>query len=289
MNPRIHAAKVIAKRRIFETLISPGYYIALTIGLLLGYFLITGFVNSIDSSGFSFQLNPVYNLIGRTLEGAFGTAFVMQLFAEGPFLFALIVTFFPVLIFLAINSVFRFGLEKKVGAIELLTYGPADGTAYFMASMAKDILMTLVSMAAVLVFLMLAALIHNLLLGPMVFYSLLLIFFFSIVVYAYGVLVSTLVDNSASAIALFLVVMAFFLIIIMGSFTIVSSYVRSLAGVFSWIVQWVSPFFYWDLALGAIGIGKAGLFVLSLALLCVLTVGILALSHIVLRIKGVRA
>ncbi len=289
MNLRIHAAKVIAKRRIFETLISPGYYIALTIGLLLGYFLIAGFVDSIDSSGFSFQLNPVYNLIGRTLEGAFGTSFAMQLFAEGPFLFALIITFFPVFIYLAISSVFRFGLEKKVGAIELLAYGPADGTAYFMASMAKDILITLVSMAAVLVFLMLAALINNLLLGPIVFYSLLVIFFFSLVVYAYGVLVSTLVDNSASAIALFLVVMAFFLIVMMGSFTIVSSYVRSLAGVFSWITQWFSPLFYWGMALGAIGTGKAGLFVLSLALFCVLTVGILALSHIVLRIKGVRA
>jgi hypothetical protein len=75
----------------------------------------------------------------------------------------------------------------------------------------------------------------------------------------------------------------------MGSFTIVSSYVRSLAGVFSWIVQWVSPFFYWDLALSAIGTGNPGLFVLSLALLSVLTAAILALSHIVLRIKGVRA
>ena len=40
---RIAAARVIARRRLLETFISPGFYIALTIGLLLGYFLVAGF------------------------------------------------------------------------------------------------------------------------------------------------------------------------------------------------------------------------------------------------------
>ena len=77
---RAHAARVITKRRLFETLISPGYYLALVVGLFLGFFLVTGFVNSIDSSGFNYQLNPVYDLIGRSFEGAFGKTFVEQLF-----------------------------------------------------------------------------------------------------------------------------------------------------------------------------------------------------------------
>ena len=87
MNERIHATLVITKRRIFETLITPGYYIALSLGLFLGYVLVTGFVRSIDASGFDFHLHPVYDIIGRSFEGAFGIAFVEQLFAEGPFLF----------------------------------------------------------------------------------------------------------------------------------------------------------------------------------------------------------
>ena len=289
MRPRMHAAGVIARRRIYETLISPGYYLSLSIGLLVGYFLISGFVKSIDSSGFNFQLNPFYDLIGRSFQGAFGATFVEQLFAEGPFLFVLIVSFLPVFIYLAISSVFRFGLEKKVGAIELLSYGPVDGTAYFMASLIKDILITLLSIVALLVFLWVSALVNNLLLGPTVYYALVLMFFLSIVVYAYGILASSLTDNSASAIALFLVVLVFFLIIMMGSFTIVSSYVRNLTGVLSWIIQWLSPFFYWDLGMKAIGAGNAGSFGLSLLFLCCLSAVILVLSHITMRIKGVRA
>ncbi len=81
MNFRLHAASVIAKRRIFESCLSPGFYIAQAVGLLLSYFLISGFVGSIDSSGFNYMLHPLYELIGRSLAGAFGTTFMEKLFA----------------------------------------------------------------------------------------------------------------------------------------------------------------------------------------------------------------
>lgn len=288
MSTRIHAARVIARRGIFETIISPGYYLALSIGLLLGYSLITGFVKSVDSSGFNFQLNPVYGLIYRSFEGAFGKTFVEQLFAEGPFLFALFVSFSPVFLYLMISSVFRFGLEKKVGAIELLTYGPADGSAYFMASMIKDILLTGLTMVVLLIFLFIAALLNNFVLGPMVSYSFLMLFFLATSIYAYGILASVITENPASAIAIFIGVMAFFVVIMMGSFIIVSSYVRNLASVFAWMIQWFSPYFYWGLALRAVEAGNTGFFGLSLAFLGILTATILLLSHIILRVKGVR-
>ncbi|MCK5673300.1 MAG: hypothetical protein KAH95_07975, partial [Spirochaetales bacterium] len=66
MNLRFRAALVIAKRHIFESLLSPGYYIAQTVGLLLSYFLISGFISSIDSSGFNYSLHPLYGLIGNS-------------------------------------------------------------------------------------------------------------------------------------------------------------------------------------------------------------------------------
>ena len=80
MQLRIHSTLVLAKRRIFEVLIRPGYYIALCIGLIMGYILISGFVNSIDSSGFNFEMNPLYDLIVRILHGAFGAAFLETFF-----------------------------------------------------------------------------------------------------------------------------------------------------------------------------------------------------------------
>jgi len=288
MNYRLHATRVIAKRRILETLISPGYYVAQAIGLLLAYFLVSGFTRSVDSSGFDFHLQPVYDLFGRAIEGAFGAVVVQKLFAEGPFQFILYLAFLPVLLFLAASSVYRFGLERKVGAVELLAYGPADGTAYFLASLAKDVLMTLLYLAVLLAFLAVAAALHNLILGPVFLFSLATLFFVSVAVYAYGILASTLTDNSASALAVFLAVMAFFLAVFLGSFTIVSGYVRSLAGVFAWIVKWISPVFYWDQALRATEVGGWLQFLGCLAALLALSGAVLTASHYILKARGVR-
>ena len=288
MSPRLRATAVIARRRILETVISPGWYVALTIGLLLAYLLVAGFVRAIDSSGFDFTLDTAYDLIGRSLAGAFGTTFVSKLFAEGPFLFTLYVGFLPVLLYLAVSSVFRFGLEKKVGALELLTYGPADATAYFLAALVKDLLLTLISLAVLLLFLLVAADLNNLVLGPAFFSSLFILFFLCVAIYGYGILAASLTDNSASAIALFLGLILVFSIVMVGSFTVVSGYVRNLASVFAWVIQWVSPLFYWNLALRFAEVGNWGLYALGALLLLVLAAAVLALSHLTMKVRGVR-
>jgi hypothetical protein len=289
MNQRVHATTVLARRRILETLISPGFYVAQTIGLVLAYFLVAGFVRAIDSSGFDYQLYPAYELIGSSLVGAFGATFVEKLFSEGPFLFTLYIAFLPVLLYLAVSSVFRFGLEKKVGALELLTYGPADSTAYFLAALIKDILMTAIYLVVLLVFLLVAGVLNNLILGPSFYYSLIILFFLSIAIYAYGIFASSLTDNSASAIAVFLGLILFFIIIMMGSFTIVSGYVRNLASVFAWIVKWISPLFYWDLALRVVEVGNWGMYFIGILLLLVLSTAILLISHLTMKARGVRS
>ena len=289
MNQRAHATTVLAKRRIFETLISPGYYVAQTIGLVLAYLLVAGFVRAIDSSGFNYALNPAYELIGRSLVGAFGLTFVEKLFSEGPFLFTLYIAFLPVLLYLAVSSVFRFGLEKKVGALELLTYGPADGTSYFLAALIKDILMTAIYLVVLLVFLLIAGIVNNLILGPSFYYSLIILFFLSITIYAYGIFASSLTDNSASAIAVFLGLLLFFIIIMMGSFTVVSGYVRNLTSVFAWIIKWISPLFYWDLALRVVEVGNWGMYFIGIALLLVLSAVVLFISHLTIKARGVRS
>lgn len=288
MNYRLNAVKAISRRKIFETFITPGFYIALSVSLLLGYFLINGFINSIDSSGLNYGLNPVYELIAKSLSGAFGDTFVIKLFSEGPFLFALYVAYIPFLLYLTISSVFKFGFEKKVGAIELLVYGPSDGTSYFLASLVKDIVFTFVFLGAVLIFFWITAIVNNLVLGPEFFYSCIVILFLSLTFFSYGIISSVVTDSAVSGIALFLGISIFFVILQMGSFAIISGYVTNLSNVLAWIVKWVSPLFYWHLALSSIGYGNGGVFVVNLFLLLLLSIVILVISHLVLKARGVR-
>jgi len=278
---------VLTRRRILETFISPGLYVSQTVGLLLAYFLIAGFMRSIDSSGFNFQLDPIYDLISRSLSGAFGQAFTEKLFSGGPFLFVLHVAFLPVLLYLAVGSVFRFGLEKKVGAIELIAYGPADGTSYALASVFRDIFATVVYMAMLVVFFLVSGAMNNLVLGPSFFYSLAALLFLSVSIYAYGVLASAITENSTSALFLFIGLILFFGVIRMGSFTIVSGYVRNVASIVSWIIKWISPLFYWDLALSSQQAGSGGMFILGIALQLVLSALLFLLTHHAVKTRGV--
>ena len=54
----LYASKEIAKRYIFETFITPGFYISLSIGAFLGFMVVRGFTFSIDSNGFNPALDP---------------------------------------------------------------------------------------------------------------------------------------------------------------------------------------------------------------------------------------
>ena len=288
MNHHVHATAVIARRRILETLISPAYYVALTIGLVLAHVLVAGFVRTVDSSGVNLSLVPAFDLVGRGLTGAFGNAFTVKLFAEGPFLFTLYAAFLPVLLYLAVSSVFRFGLEKKVGALELLTYGPADATAYFLAALIKDLLMTAVSLAVLLGFLLVAAGLNNLVLGASFVQHLVILLFVAGAFYGYGVLAASLTDNSASAVALFLGVILVFGAVMIGSFAVIGGYVRNLASAFAWVVKWISPLFYWDLALRFAEVGNWGMYLAAALLLAVLAAAVLAVSHLTMKVRGVR-
>jgi hypothetical protein len=289
MKRRLHAALVIARRQAFETLLSPGLYVTLALGLLLGFFLVSGFAASIDSAGFNPTLNPLYDMLGRSLAGAFGSAFVGKLFAEGPFLFALVIAFLPVFLFLSISSVFRFGQEKTAGAVELLAYGPADGTSYIVASFLKDVAFTAASLALIAGFLGAAAALGNLVLGPLFLASLPVLFALALAVFAYGILCSVLSANASSALATFIGILLVFLLVLAGSLSIASASVRTVASVAAAVLQWISPFFYASLCLKAVqGASVAGVMG-GIGLLLVLAAVLLAAGHLAISRRGVRA
>ena len=289
MNEKVHAVSVVASRRLYETVISPGYYIALSAGMALAALLVTGFAASIDTSGFDYHMNPIYDMIGRTLEGGFGASFTERLFAEGPLVAALYVGIAPVFLYLALSTIFRFTVERSVGAVELVVYGPADGTSYFLASYVKDLALGAAGVLVLLLFILLAAAANNLYVGPMLLQSLAIILPLVAAGFAYAVLAAVVTDNAAASIALFAAAGLLFLLLLAGRFMIVEGYARNLANVLGWILQWVSPLFYWGLGLRSVGVGNIGLFLLSLLLLLALACGLLAASSRILEARGVRA
>jgi hypothetical protein len=289
MSGYVNAARVIAKRKLFEVAITPGYYIALSLSLSFGFLLVYFFTEAIGSSGFAPAASPVYDVVSKSLAGLFGETFVDKLFAEGPYFFALFVSFLPILIYLAMSSAFRFGFEKNVGAIELLAYGPADGTSYFLASIVKDLILTAVSLVVLLVFFGLSAVINNLVLGPLFFFSLIMIIFFALAVFSYCIFASVVTDSEASSVALLIAFFVLFTFVQIGSFALISGYVRNLSSILGWIVQWISPVFYWQMGLDAIDAGQGLFFAGNLLALTAVSCLLLLLSHFILKKRGIRA
>jgi hypothetical protein len=289
MSTRLYAARVLAKRKIFETFIQPGYYIVLSISFLACYFFIDHFIGAVDSSGFSIQLDPLYATVGKTLQAALGETMLQKLFMEGPFLVVLFVFLIPMLIFLSFTSVFKHGLDKKVGAVELISYGPADGTSYFLAVFFKDILLGFLSIIAILIFAFIGAQVNNLVLGQQFLFSLITAFFVAAAVFSYGIVASAVTENGGSAVILFFAIIVFFLALTLGSLSIAGGYVQNLFRTLSLIIQWISPFYYWGLALRAVETGSAGMYLLSTVLLIALSGILLWASHYIVRSKGVRS
>jgi len=286
MNLRYYSGKVLTKQRVFETFISPGYYIALTAGLLIGYFIVSGFLNTIDSSGFNPALNPFYGLIVRSIAGTFGNIFVIKLFSEGPFIFALHMSFAPVVIFLVVNTISKFGFEKNAGALQLISYGPADVTSSFTGFFIKDLFYSIVSLSIYIVYFLLLSKVYNLLLGPGFYFSVIVLLFLSAAIFAYGIFFTIITGSSGSGLPLFIAVFFFFGLIQIGTYTIINKYVQTLASVFSWVTKWISPIFYWAIGLVSIDYSP-GLFFICLLCLSVLSLILLFLSHFMMQKRGV--
>lgn len=288
MRGRIRAARAIARRQITESLLTPGLAIMASVGLGLGLFLVAGFTDCIDSSGFDPRAIPTYDFISRIIVGVFGPGFMDTLFAEGPFVFALAAGFLPVLASLSISSVYRFGQEKNAGAVELLAYGPADGTSYMVAAFLKDTLLSALCLAAIGAGLLAAAGLTHLVPGPLFFWSAAVAFLLCVAVFAYGALFSILASNVASALALSVGAQLLFLLLAVGSFSLVSAPVRSISAAAASALQWISPWFYCGLCFRAVQAGNPLLFAAGSGALVLLAAGVLCVGHLAIERKGVR-
>ena len=287
MSYTLRATSVLAKRRLAETLLSAGFYVVLTAGLLLEFVFVSAFVSSVNSAGFSYSATPLYGFIGRVLSGAFGTTFVDSLFAEGPFVFALYTSFLPVLTFLVVSSVFRYAFEKRGEAVELLAYGPVDSVSYFLASLIRDAVMSAVALLCLSAMLAVSGVANNMVLGGSFSYHVVLILFFSLCLSAYGILASSVTDNPASAITIFLGLALLFGVVMVGSITVISDQVRRAFDIVGLVVRWISPVYYWSLGLRQAVLGNWLLYGALLLLLTALSAGVFFVSIWVTKARGV--
>ena len=285
---RLRAARVIARVQLSELALSPGPYIALGLGMAIAWALCAGFAGAIDSSGFDPRRSPVWNVCTRALSGAFGPVFVERMLTEGPFLAALVAAAAPMLTLLSIGSVFRFGQEKSAGAMELICYGPADGTSWFLGSFLKDAALTAASLLVIVLYCLLLAGMHNLVAGPMFAAAIPVLFLLAVSISSLGILCSVLAANAAAALALFLGLLVLFAASLTGSIGAGTPAVRTVSQAVSAILQWFSPFHYAALAARGYSGGRAGEYGGALALLIALTAGALTVSHAVLWRRGVR-
>lgn len=247
MRDRLSTIFIIGKKRITETVISPALYLVMSGALVLGYFVIGEFVNSIGADGIDLGGSSVFGMLFNFLSGVFGYDQVDLIFSEGPYLFALYTAYFPLMLYLAISSVFKFGHEKSAGALELVTCGPADGTSCFMGSVVRDLLFSIIYLVIILVLFAVSSLLTNLALGGMFFQALITLIFFSAVIYAYGALASVIAESSFSGAGIFLGFILLFVLIQISSVSVVGGVFANLGGFLSWIFQWISPFFYFNI------------------------------------------
>lgn len=285
---RLHAAGVMARTQLKELLLSPGPYVALAVGLALGWVLCSGFARAIDSSGFDPRLDAAWDLVTRACSGAFGPVFVERMLSEGPFLLVVVASATPLVLLLVISSVVRMGTDRTSGALELVASGPADGTSWFLGSFARDAVVSAAGLAVVALYCVVLAAAGNLAVGPMAAAAIPVLFLLSLALSAFAVLCSVLVANAGGALALFAGVCALFLAALAGSLgTRVSSF-HTGAQAASAVIQWVSPFFYAELCAQGYGAGSAPRFAAGLVLLAALTAAALGAAHLVIRRRGVR-
>jgi hypothetical protein len=289
MRDRMHAARGVARTQLAESLLSPGLYVSVSAGLIIGWLLCAGFARAVDSSGFDPRLSGFWSFATRALSGGFGPVFVERLLSEGPFLAILAASFAPVFLVLATSSVFRFGLEKNAGAIELIVYGPADGTACVIGSFIKDAVLSASALVLLTLYFLVIAAAANLAVGPMFFAALPVVFLVALAFFAFGILCSIAAGHAAAALAVFLGIGALFTAMLAGSLSASGSPVRAAAETVSTVAQWFSPLCYASLCARAWAGGSAPQYAAGLVLLCGLTGALLAGCHLLIRRTGVRA
>jgi hypothetical protein len=178
------------------------------------------------------------------MEKLFGEIFVQHLFSEGPFLFALYCSFIPIILYVLISSIITYHQHKDQGVLELFRFGSFKTSSYIISLFIKDVISVSIFFIYLFSFFFAVSRFNNLLLGPLFIQSMISLLFVTLLLCAYGKLAMVATSSPVESLFLLIATLTLFLLIQLGTYSIVSENLRTISSILSSVVQWFSPFYY---------------------------------------------
>jgi len=286
---KLHNINVLLRVHIKEPFLNPSYYVAMVISSIIGYLPIRSFIKAIGPQGFRPEQSPLFSNITGAMERLFSSVFVQNLFSEGPFLFALYVAFIPVVAYVLISSIVTYHQHRDQGVIEMLRFGPFDSSGYIIALFIKDIISIFIYAIYLTFFFFAVSRFNNLLLGPMFGWSLISLLIGTLLLCAYGKLSMVATDSTIGSLFLLIAIFSIFVLIQLGTYSIVSESIHTLSSLVSMVTRWISPLYYITLIQTGFTLSSLTYILGGIVGTLLLTAGIGYLSLFIVRRKELAA
>lgn len=272
MRQRLHVVKVIARRGIQSTVYGLGIYVAASIAFLVAMFFIRSNIHGVTENGLMVMTNPLnYPLFIAVIIGA---------------------------TYLSLTSAIAVSRERDQGTLEVLFYGPIDGTSYLFAKFIEQLVVFLgLAVLYVVIFFGISRLTNFGMDGSFLGMAGLSVFLTASIV-AFGLFLSTISRSTRTAVILLLALLALFLAVdvVASILTSMSAkdmsttliYARVAVEVVNKGLQWISPFAYLNRGIAAVRMGSASQVLSSIVGSLVYTIILLGLAIQFFERKGVR-
>lgn len=266
---RWRSAARLARREIAAALNSLPLYMMITLACLVASVVMTSYLNYVGDNGTMVLANPL----------------------SAPVLFAVLVSN----AFLCLTAAAGLAGERERGTLEVLFYGPVDSTVYIVGKLLGYLSIYGVAMAALLIFLALAAQLSGMRLDGITVLLLISSILPAAAMIALGMLLAALVGRLRPAVALTAVVLILFVAIDAGnqiaatqpSDTMLGGAATLLAQVAA-LVEWVSPFGYIWRAADAFSLQNTAQVLLGMGIATLYSVLLTALAIFTLTRRGVQ-
>ena len=270
--PRWRVARVIAWREVKVAIHGIGGYIALTVALIAGTWILLVDVRALNADG-------------------------LRVLAD-PFRPALTIAMLVLAIFLAVSAAVSVAHDRESGTLETLFYGPVDETAYILGKVGGAMAAYVAALPLLLASLMLLSLMSGFELTPAMLIGLALSVLPAAQIVGLGVLFSVGTSRVRSAVLLLIAAIAVLLGITVA-YSLVqlvpisdpSSSILPLRDALAALdtgVRWLSPFAYLERVFDEVSSGAWRRVALGLAIAVVYTAIMIGLAAYWLRRRGVQ-
>ena len=283
MKKRFYTASLILKKKLHEDFFNFGFSMSLTIGLFIGGLFVGGFIRSISILGLSsFDPNPLYKIFIILLELVFGKLYVYRIFSNGPFLLSLILSFIPVIIFLSIRSNKIFYITY---IIKPILSESVDIKIMLIISLIKRIILSVIALIVIWLYYLCFVFLNNISVNSWFLSFIFVLIFFSISVYSIQTFISVFIRRIYLSILVFLLSLFFFTFIQISLQVLVHLKTLPLLVSITSIISWISPVYYLYRGLSS----NLSDVLLSIVLQSIFSILLVALSFLIIKMRGIKA